>query len=121
MLEASGKVCITVPFSSKNSSFGVLSGATDTGDCFRLSRSLRRQGEVWIDLNTYDVDQLQWQLAESFSSKTSAGVAKFGIFPVFRPAKELSYEKQEMTIRFRPVTFQNPEQILLLPSSSESA
>lgn len=93
----------------------------DTGDCFRLSRSLRRQGKVWIDLNTYDVVQLQWQLAESFSGKTSAGVAKFGIFPVFRPAKELSYEKQEMTIRFRPVTFQNPEQSLLLPSFSESA
>lgn len=93
----------------------------DTGDCFRLSRSLRRQGKVWIDLNTYDVVQLQWQLAESFSGKTPAGVAKFGIFPVFRSAKELRYEKQEMTIRFRPVTFQNPEQVLLLPSFSEAA
>lgn len=92
----------------------------NTGDCFRLSRSPRRQGKIWIDLNTYDVIQLQWQLAESFSGKTPAGVAKFGIFPVFRPAKQLSYEKSESTIRFRPVTFQNPEQVLLLPSSSES-
>jgi len=90
-----------------------------TGDCFRLSRSPRRQGKIWIDLDTYDVIQLQWQLAESFSGKTPAGVAKFGILPVFRPAKELSYEKSESTIRFRSLTFQNPEQVLLLPSSSE--
>lgn len=91
-----------------------------TGDCFRLSRSLRRQGKIWIDLNTYDVIQLQWQLAESFNGKTSAGITKFGIIPLFRPVKEINYEKQETTIRFRPVTFQKPEQILLLPSSSES-
>lgn len=92
----------------------------ETGDCFRLSRSPRRQGKIWIDLDTYDVIQLQWQLAESFSGKTSTGVSKFGVFPVFRPAKEISYKKQEITLRFRPVTFQKPEQTLLLPSSSES-
>lgn len=92
----------------------------NTGDCFRLSRSPQRQGKIWIDLNTYDVIQLQWQLAESFHGKTPAGVSRFGIFFVYRPAKDLSYEKSENTIRFRPVTFQNPEQVLLLPSSSES-
>jgi len=92
----------------------------DKGDCFRLSRGLQRQGKIWIDLNTYDVLQLQWQLAESFRGKIPAGVAKFGIFPVFRPSKELSYEKADTTIRFRPLTFQNPEQTLLLPRSSES-
>jgi hypothetical protein len=92
-----------------------------TADCFRLSRSLQMQGTIWIDPNTFDVIQLQWRQAETFSGKTSAGVSKFGIFPVFRPAKEINYEKQETTIRFRPVTFQNPEQVLLLPSSRVSA
>lgn len=90
------------------------------GNCFRLSRGLQGQGKIWIDLNTYDVMQLQWQLVESFSGKIPAGVAKVGIFPLFRPAREISYDKQEFTIRFRAVTFQNPEQVLLLPSSSES-
>lgn len=92
----------------------------DEGNCFYLSRSLRRQGKIWIDLNTYDVVQLQWNLAESFSGKIPAGVAKFGVFPLFRPAREISYDKQEFTMRFRAVTFQDPEQVLLLPSFSES-
>ena len=91
-----------------------------TGSCFRLSRSLQGQGKIWIDLNTYDVIQLQWRLAESFSGKIPAGVAKFGIFLLFRPARKISYDKQEFTMRFRAVTFQNPEQVLWLPSFSES-
>jgi hypothetical protein len=90
------------------------------GNCFHLSRGLQGQGKIWIDLNTYDVVQLQWNLAESFSGKIPAGVAKFGVFPLFRPAREISYDKQEFTMRFRAVTFQNPEQVLWLPSSSES-
>lgn len=92
----------------------------DKGNCFYLSRGLRRQGKIWIDLNTFDVVQIQWQLAESFTGKIPFGVAKFGIFPLLRPAREISYDKQEFTMRFRAVTFQNPEQILWLPSSSES-
>ena len=90
-------------------------------NCFRLSRGLQRRGKVWIDPSSYDVIQLEWQLAESFSGKIPAGVTRVGILPVFRPRKELSYEKSDTTIRFRPVTFENPKQILLLPTSSESA
>jgi hypothetical protein len=81
----------------------------ETGECFRLSRNLRRQGKIWIDLTTFDVIQLQWQLAETFNGKLIKG------------GKEISYENEETTIRFRPVMFQNPEQVLLLPLSSESS
>lgn len=90
------------------------------GNCFSLSRGLQRKGKVWIDLDTFDVLQLQWALAESFSGKMPSGVAKVGIFPVFRPSKKLGYEKSDFMMRFRPVTFRNPEQTLLLPIFSES-
>lgn len=91
----------------------------DKGECFFLSGGFQRKGKVWIDLNNYDVVQLQWQLAESFSTRIPAGVGRFGILPVFRSSRELSYEKSDSTIRFSSVTFQNPVQILLLPASSE--
>jgi hypothetical protein len=42
-----------------------------------------------------------------------------GILPVFRPRRELTYEKSDSLIRFRPIKFANPEQTLLLPASSE--
>lgn len=92
----------------------------DTGKCFSLSRGLQRKGKIWIDVNTFDVLQLQWQLAESFSAKTSTKVVRSGMFFGLRPRREISYEKADTMIRFQPVTFQNPDQILLLPASSES-
>ena len=78
------------------------------------------KGTVWIDLETYDVLQLQWELAESFSGKMPAGVTKVGLFPVFRPSRELTYEKSDFTMRFHPVVFKDPERTLLLPTFSES-
>lgn len=92
----------------------------EKGDCFFLSRSPQKTGTIWIDLESYDVLQLKWQLAETFSGKLPAGITRVGFFPVFRPGKDLSLERFDFVIRFRPTTFTDPEQTLLLPSSSES-
>lgn len=93
----------------------------EKGGCFQLSRNLRSQGKIWIDPKTFDVFQLQWRLVESFKGKTSSGAATLGIFPIPGAATEVSYENEETTIRFRQVTFQNPQQVLLLPFSSETS
>ncbi|MCA1612984.1 MAG: hypothetical protein LC800_02280 [Acidobacteria bacterium] len=89
-------------------------------NCFFLSRPLRRRGRVWIDPQTYDVLRLDWELAETFEAKTGNRVVRKGILFRFAPTRELSYERDVMTIRFRPVAFKNPAQTLLLPVSSES-
>lgn len=88
-------------------------------NCFFLSRPLRRKGRVWIDPQTHDVLRLDWELAETFEAKTGTRIVRKGL--LFRPApsRELSYERDVLTIRFRPVAFKNPEQTLLLPVSSE--
>lgn len=88
-------------------------------DCFFLSRPLRRKGRVWIDPQTFDVLRLDWELAETFEGKTGNRVVRTGVLFRFAPARELGYEREVTTIRFRPVAFQNPAQTLLLPVSSE--
>lgn len=90
------------------------------GNCFFLSRPLRRRGRVWIDPQTYDVLRLDWELAETFEAKTGNRVVRKGFLFRPAPARELSYERDVVTIRFRPVAFKNPAQTLLLPVSSES-
>lgn len=90
------------------------------GTCFSLSRSPHRTGRLWIDTETHDVLQLEWRLAEEFEAKTPTKVVRKGIFFVFSPSRKISYERMETTIRFRTVKFENPEQTLLLPVSSES-
>lgn len=89
-------------------------------DCFRLSRRLQTQATIWIDLENFDVLQLQWRLVESFTGKLPAGVTKVGILPLFRPRREVTYAKSDVVVRFKPIEFQDPAQTLLLPISSES-
>jgi hypothetical protein len=89
-------------------------------NCFRLSRGLQRKATIWIDLKTFDVLQLRWELVETFNGKLPAGVAKVGILPVFRPRRHVAFERSDFLIRFRPVKFPNPMQTLLLPATSES-
>jgi len=90
------------------------------GGCFFLSRALLQKGRVWVDLATYDVLQIQWQLAEPFHGKLGAGVRRVGVFAVFQPSREISHEKSETLVRFSRVAFQDPKQELLLPVASES-
>jgi hypothetical protein len=86
-------------------------------NCIRLSRGLRRRVRVLVDPASFDVLQLRWELAETFTGRTGTTVVRKGIF--FRPApsRELSYERQETTITFRPVAFRDPAETLLLPVS----
>ena len=88
-------------------------------NCFFLSRPLRRKGRAWIDPQTFDVLRLDWELAETFEAKTGNRVVRKGVLFRFAPSRELSYERDVTTIRFRPVAFKNPAQTLLLPVSSE--
>ncbi|MGH9947179.1 MAG: hypothetical protein ACRD6X_08275 [Pyrinomonadaceae bacterium] len=92
-----------------------------SGNCFYLSRSPRHKGMAWIDAESYDVLQVRWELAETFTGKTPAGMSKMGFLPIFRPSKDLAYEKDERVVRFRLVKFSEPEQSLLLPYSAETA
>ncbi|MDX6611278.1 MAG: hypothetical protein QOD75_464 [Blastocatellia bacterium] len=89
-------------------------------DCFRLSRGLRRKATIWIDIEGFDVLKLKWELIEPFTGKMPAGVTRIGILPLFRPRREVSFEKSDFVMHFRPIDFHNPVQTLLLPVSSES-
>lgn len=80
---------------------------------------LQQKARVWIDPQTCDVLQVEWQLLDKFSFKSGFGLNWYGPFFVTRPDRQIEYEKWETTIRFARVEFHNPEQTLLLPVSEE--
>lgn len=92
----------------------------EKNDCFFLSRPLRLKGQIWIDSKTSDIVQIKWEQAETFSATIPKKTIKAGIIPVVRPEFTISYDKQDFTVGFRQVKFQNPELTLLLPYFSES-
>jgi len=89
-------------------------------DCLFLSRPLQIKGKIWVDSKNYDVIQTQWEQAENFSAEIPKKTVKIGIIPLVHPSVTISYDRQDFTIRFRRVKFENPEQTLLLPYFSES-
>jgi hypothetical protein len=87
------------------------------GGFFRAN--FQRQGRLWIDPISYDVLQLDAHLVGPFEFKSPRTVRK-GPFFVFGASRKFKIEKWDLTIRFRPTPFQDPEQTLLLPETAET-
>jgi hypothetical protein len=87
------------------------------GGCFRVSA--QKKGRIWVNPKTYDVLQVEMQLADPVEFK-SPRVSRSGIFWKLGASRKLVLKKSDTTIRFRQVVFSDPDQVLLLPESRES-
>ena len=87
------------------------------GTSFRVLAPTRMS--VWVDAESFDVLQVESRLAEPFEFE-SPRAFKAGPFGRFGPSRTLRYEREDYTVRFRPVQFKDPEQTLLLPERAES-
>jgi hypothetical protein len=81
-------------------------------DCVSFNVEGGKRGRIWIDAETHDVLRLDQRLA---------GMVEI---PVPRAARRQAHaastwtlERWDTSIRFRPVTFANPDETLLLPES----
>ena len=82
-------------------------------------QGLRQRARVWIDPQSCDVLQVEWRLLDTFRFKIEFGLNWYGPFFVARPGREVEFEKMDNTIRFAPITFKDPDQILMLPVFEE--
>jgi len=84
-------------------------------DCisFELEGGLR--GRLWIDAETYDVLRLDQRLSEMVEIPLPREVTR-------RASSPLSWtmERWDTSIRFKAVTFENPNETLVLPASLSS-
>jgi hypothetical protein len=80
-------------------------------DCFSIELPGRSRGRAWIDAETGEVLRLDEHLS--------------GMFDVPLPKEHRRYdtptsvvvERLDSSIRYRPVTFENPDEVLMLPAS----
>lgn len=73
---------------------------------------------VWVDAETSDVLQIESRLVRPFEFDSPRG-AVAGPFGRFSPSRRLRYERDDYSVRFRPVHFKAPDQTLLLPEYAE--
>ena len=81
------------------------------GNCFEAEGG-GHQGRVWFDPVNYDIFQVEVNLSKAFQIPVTGAI--LGI----RPA--ISVEKSEMTVWYSRVTFQHPDETLMLPVSIET-
>ena len=81
-------------------------------DCVSISLPGRSRGEAWVDVESGDVLRLDERLTGQFDFRE----------PVDRPHARpgwMTLERDDLSIRYQRVTFENPAETLMLPRSIE--
>jgi hypothetical protein len=84
-------------------------------DCFDWKGPVATRGQVWVDAQTYDVLRIDRRIAGPVDVRVPPRLQRrynFGTYVVL--------DRDDVTMRFRPVAFTDPDEILLLPETIES-
>lgn len=82
--------------------------------CFSVTIPGRIKGRVWIDATTYEVLRVDQQLTGRIDYRVPNAHVRRGM------AEVLVIERYDMSIRYKPIAFHDPEEIVLLPQSIET-
>jgi hypothetical protein len=89
---------------------GAIEG-TWKGDCVSIDAPGRTKGRVWVDEVTHDVLRLDEQLTAQYEYRLPR--EHLG----FNGPQSWTIERADSSIRYRPVVFHDPEEIVVLPES----
>jgi hypothetical protein len=84
-------------------------------DCFDWSGPLATRGRVWVDPNTHDVLRTERRLEGPVDVRVPVTLQRrygFGSWIVL--------ERDDLTMRYKPVAFSDPDEVIRLPASIES-
>jgi hypothetical protein len=83
-------------------------------DCTSVSLPNWEKGRVWVDPNTHDVIRVEQALVKRFDHRVPYERVRQGM------GEYWTLERSDTSIRYRPVMFRDPEEIVLLPESISS-
>ena len=84
-------------------------------DCFDWSGDLAVKGRIWVDAMSYDVMRVEQNVGGPVDVRVPLRIQRRHTLD-----NRVVIMRQDMTIRYRTVTFSNPEEVLLLPESIDS-
>ena len=82
-------------------------------DCFDFTGRLPKKGRVWVDAETYDVLRVEEQMTGPVDVRVPSPLQR-KYLSLFDP---VTVEREDMSIRYKRVTFREPDEALLLPES----
>lgn len=87
---------------------------TYTRDCISIELPGRSRGRIWIDAVTYDVLRLDERLTGMFDFSTPREQQRRGA------ARNMTIERADSSIRYKRVSFVDPDESLMLPDVIET-
>jgi hypothetical protein len=84
-------------------------------DCFDWSGPLATRGRVWVDANTHEVLRVDRRIDGPVDVRVPWRLQRR-----YNLAPWVVIERDDQTMRYKPVAFRDPEEVMLLPDSIES-
>jgi hypothetical protein len=84
-------------------------------DCFDWTGPLATRGRVWVDASTHDVLRVDRHLAGPVDVRVSSRLQRRHNLPPW-----IVIDRDDQTMRYKPVAFADPDEVMLLPESVES-
>jgi len=84
-------------------------------DCIRFNLEGGMRGRLWVDAETFDVLRLDQRLSTMVEIPLPKAARRRG-----EVASSWTMERWDTSIRFKPVTFSNPDETLVVPASVSS-
>ncbi len=84
-------------------------------DCFDWTGAVAVAGRLWVDAETHDVLRLDRRLIGPTDVRVPSGLQT-----KYRLPGWLTIDRDDVTLRFKPVSFSDPDETMLLPGSIES-
>ena len=81
-------------------------------DCFDWRGPIATRGRVWVDAETYDVLRVDRRFAGPIDVRVPWRLQTRYLLPSW-----ITLDREDVTMRFTPVTFTDPDEILVLPES----
>ena len=112
-----GRDALTIDFESTNrrSQPELIEDEAGHADCFDTKGNIATRGRVWVDAETHDVLRIERHLAGPVDIRVSSKLRrKYGF------EDWIVLDRDDLTTRYRRVSFDHPDEVLLLPEAVDT-
>lgn len=99
----------------RNSTLELIEDKQGHDDCFDWSGHIAARGRVWVDAESYDVLRVERNVGGPVDVRVPLRIQRRHHLD-----NRVVIMREDTTIRYRAVTFSDPDEVLLLPESIES-
>ena len=112
-----GRAVLIVDFVSTNrkSKAELVEDERGHDDCFDWKGPIATSGRVWVDEQTHEVVRVDRRLSGPVDIRVPSRLQRRYNLPAW-----VVLERDDQTLRYKPINFTDPDEVLLLPESIES-